>query len=276
MTDEDGAQGIGDILDQIDDETPAAEATTEEVVEETMQPETEATATDEPTKPAIEQEPAESIEEAESQVAKLFDKAEVDHSGQTVPVEKHAALRKRAQDAEARADAAEAKQVNVDTGDALAELASLAEGGDDEYVDVAKLKQIIEKLPGAINSIAQANIDKVVQQASTQNLMQKIKTDEVAFRKDNADYQSITDFALTRNLISDAEKQAVFASPNAAEAMYKLANEKIAQERQILGVPSTAQPTTEKQPEGQPVTETDSEPLSDEEASKYFLNPSAY
>jgi hypothetical protein len=278
----DGVQGIDAILDNLpEDETPAAvavpEATTEAVVEETTHPETEATTTEEPTKPD-EQEPAESLEEAESQVAKLFDTpAKVDHSGGTVPVDKHIALRKRAQDAEARAEALEAKQANVDTGDALAELAELAEGGDDEYVDVAKLKQVLERLPNAINSIAQANINKVVQQANAQSLMSKIGTDETAFRKEHADYDAVTSYVSDRNLLTDDERRSVLAAPNTAEAMYKLSTEKIAKEREILGITTseTVQPKIENQPDGQPATVVDNAIPSEEEAHQYFLNPNS-
>lgn len=267
METEGNAQGIDDLLDDVSEATEQTEE----------QPAAEETPAETPEEKAAEQaeEPAESTAEVESQIEKLFPSGDnVDHSGKTVPVEKHTALRKRARNAEAERDALREQQANVDTT-ALNELAELVGGDGDEYIDKAVLKKVVEKLPDAINSIAQANINKVVTETSTKNLIAKAKNDEISFRKEHDDYDNVVDYAKSRGLVSNEELRQVFASGNVAEAYYNLAAEKIAKEREILGVakPSgnetkeTPPPTGQPASDAAPAAEGDDEiPLDDDAA----------
>lgn len=271
MANEDPAQGIDGILADIPDEEPQQ---VEEVAAE--QP-----AAEPATEPAAEQpaaeEPAatqEEVEAAESQVAKLFPKmTEVDHTGGTVPVDKHIALRKRAQAAEARAAALEAKQANVNV-DALSDLAALVEDSEEEYVDKETLKKVVSNLPDAINNIAQQTVNQTLQNVNTTHIQNKAASDEIVARKAHTDYDAVTEYVTSRNLLTDADRQTIFQSPNIAEAYYEIATAKINQEKQILGVaqPQTpSQPTNNDQPTGQdPSLTGDDEPLDDEAAFDVF------
>ncbi len=266
MAKEDNAQGIDDLLDDIPE---GDEQVTDEV--QTEQPAAEETTTEET------EETVETTEETESQVAKLFDKQEVDHSGKTVPLEKHTELRKRAQAAEAEAAALKAQQVNADT-DVLAELSGLVEGDDDEYIDKQKLKEVIGKLPDLITHVAQTSVRETLNRAATQNVQAKASTDEVAFRKDHADYDKVTNFVMSRNLLTNEERQKVFSSPNIAEAYYNLGVQKIKQEQEILGVAQTSQPSNSNnnnQPTGGDPIDDGSEFENDDEAFNAMIDPSS-
>lgn len=274
MAEEGAAQGIDDLLDDI----PEAEPQQPEV---TPEPEEQPAAEPETT-PEPEEQPAEPTEEeaqeAESAVAKLFSGTkEVDHSGETVPVDKHIALRKRAQAAEAEAEALRAQQADVDTS-VFNELTELVDSSDDDYVDKTTLKKVVEKLPQGVNNVVKREINKVVQTTTAQNLQNKAKADEATFRKDHEDYDKVTDYAQSRNLVTDAELQDIFRSPNVAEAYYEIAKAKIDQERHILGIAQPSTPSTESKqpPTGQPKVPDDNTPdatpLNDDDGFEAFMD----
>jgi hypothetical protein len=274
MANED-AQGIDDLLDDIDEtpETEQPEATQETDTPAETQPETPVATETEAQTPETE-----SLEETESQVAKLFPQKEVDHSGQTVPLDKHTALRKRAQIAEARAAELEAQTANApQVGDVLSELGSLVDGEDDEYVDKQTLKQTLQKLPDAIQHVAQQTVQTTLSKAATQNMNAKAQSDEAAFKKEHADYDQVTGYVFARNLLTDQDRQKLASSSNIAQTYYEISQEKIAAERQILGVaPSQPQTTTTEQPTGQPAPVTaeagDDAPLDDDSGFDGFMS----
>jgi hypothetical protein len=205
-------------------------------------------------------EPEATQEEAvvlESQVAKLF--APVDHSGGTVPVNKHVELRKRAQAAEKRVEELESKQSNVTPNDVLAELNGLVGGEDDGIVEVGQVKKILEKLPDVINNIATNKINETVTNIGNQNFQAKAKLDEEAIRATTKDYDSTVDLALKMNLISDAEFEACKQTANMPAAIYKVAQEKVNGLRSTLGVSVPASTTVNNN------TPT-AEPVADDEA----------
>jgi hypothetical protein len=261
MANEGNAQGIDDLLDEVPEETTAEE--TPEQVETPVETPAEETPAEETTETA-----AEEVEETESQVAKLFD---VDHSGQTVPVDKHAKLRKRAQEAEARAAAAEAKLAqNVDTAP-LDELSSLIEGEDDEVIEKKDLKKIVEKLPQTIAQIATKTTNQALTNVQLQNMAARAKADEVAFKKEHPDYDAKVSVAMRQRLLTDDELREVGASDNIAEAMYNKSKAAIEQLATAIGI--TQQPTTEeKPPTGNETPVNDDEPLDDEAGFEMFMS----
>jgi hypothetical protein len=192
--------------------------------------------------PAVEPEVTqEEVKEVESQVAKLF--APVDHSGGTVPVNKHVELRKRAQAAEKRVKELETSQSNVTPNDVLAELNGLVSGEEDGIVEVGQVKKILEKLPDVINNIATNKINETVTNIGNQNFQIKAKLDEEAIRATTKDYDTTVDLALKMNLISDAEFEDCKQTANMPAAIYKVAQEKVNGLRSTLGVSVPASTT---------------------------------
>lgn len=244
-------EGIDAILDDIPDEDETQETVeVAEVVEEVVEEVTQ-----------------EEIEETESQVAKLF---ETDHSGQTVPLDKHTALRKRAQGAEAERDALKQQLAQKPTDDtsALDELNALANVEDEEYIEGKQLKEVVSKLPNAIAQIAQKTTQDAIGRIASQNMANKAASDEASFKKDHPDYDAKVAFAAQRQLLTQADLQEVFSSGNIAEAYYNKANAAIEAEKVALGIPSS--PSTKEKPSNEPVD--DEEFASEEDAFDFMID----
>lgn len=243
-------------------ETPAEETPAEEAPAEETQPEPETT--------------PEEDAETESQVAKLFSTPDdgIDHSGKTVPLEKHVALRQRAQTAEAEAAALKAQQAAVNT-DALSELNALVDGDDDDaYVDKDALKKVVNKLPDIINAAAQKTVQQTLQQVSAQSTMAKADADEKAFRAKTPDYDAITELVSRRNLLTPQDRVEIFGSPNIAEALYNKAKAAVELEKKALGIAPSAPPKADtNEPEGNQTEIADDEGFQDDnEAFAAFMS----
>ena len=189
------------------------------------------------------EEPVQQEEESEideSQVAKLF---EVDHSGKTVPVEKHAALRKKGREEKqaleaenAQLKAILAQQQQVDTKP-LDELTSLLDGDDDDVIEKKDLRKVVEKLPETISQIAAKTTNQALTQVQKQSMASKAARDEAVFRKDHPDYDVKVSTVAKLQLLTNEDLAEIFVSDNVAEAYYNKATVALEALKPAFGVP---------------------------------------
>jgi hypothetical protein len=255
-----GSSMANEEMDELIADVPDENEPVEEVVEETPAETTE----EQP--PAEEEVTEEEVKETESQVEKLF---EVDHSGKTVPLDKHTKLRERAQKAEAERDALLEQQGKVDTAP-LDELSKLVNETDDgEYVDKDTLKKVVEKLPNTIAQIAAKTTTEALGNVQMQNIAAKARADEVEFKKNNPDYDTIVGFAARHKLLDTNELKEIFSSDNIAETYYAKAKAAVDMERAALGVQTSQPQPNNQQPTGTPAA--DEQPLDDDAGFEMFM-----
>lgn len=229
------------------DEPKEQPETAEEKVEEKTTEETGETAEEKP-------------EETESSIVKLLETPEAEAPKQ-VPLETHTKLRKRAQEAEARAlmaerQLAEANKPAEDEGDILDGL------DDDEPVRAGEVKKAVAKATKKARQESVAEVKEILaKQILEAQAINAVKS-EANFRKEHADYDEVTIAANSLGLITDEDRKEIFASKNPAELFYKIAKTKRQAVLKHLGITqesTTTKTTTKETGKAKEQTEVDEE-----------------
>lgn len=179
-----------------------------------------------------------------------------DSDDRTVPLREHIKLRQRAQTAEQKLAQLEAKLAKGETLPEGETSEDILAGIPDEFLDKNQVQRVLKAERDAVLRAV-----KVMQQEQEQSQQQKEQerklldlaqrslSAEQQFVTEHPDYPKLTKAATTLNLITDADRSAIFGSDNPAAKLYELATAKLAALRQVLG---TAEPKAKKSSEPSP------------------------
>lgn len=194
----------------------------------------------------------ESTEQTDSTISQLIQgtqKTEQETQTDRVPVADHIKLRQRAQAAEKRAEEAE-RQLAEGTqtaGEQAGKPDPLAELDDEDLVRAGTVKQVIDaKVGEAIAKVNQSLETQKAQQLAQETATKAVESEKV-FKAETADYDDVTTKANTLNLITDADRTAIFAEANPAKKYYEVAKAKLTSIQTALGISpksSTSEQTT--------------------------------
>ncbi|MFH1717511.1 MAG: hypothetical protein ABIF19_09195 [Planctomycetota bacterium] len=241
------------------------------------------TATDD-VQAALESTQEEEAEDVESAIEKLFPKdEEPEKPEQRVPLEDHIKLRQRAQQAERERDELR-QRLQTPTGaekpgtEELSPIEKWAEENPDDAelspppttVQIAERKWQEARFNRARQAEAETQrqaqetaAEKQKRLADAKALEQKATMAEKDFKKGHKDYDRVTGAVVNANLLTDAERRAIFEEDNPAEAFYTVCKKKLAAIQAGLGIEAPASQSTKKANEEE--EEDENEPMTEDE-----------
>lgn len=225
--------------------------------------------------------------ESESTLVKMLEKQgdsegkpdEAKPDDRRVPLDEHVKLRKRAQAAEkALADLKKETQTrpageNADINELLESLP------DEQLVEGKDVKKLIRLTEQRLSSRLDEGLKKVTDELNKEeivSLISKCKKSEIAFKKENTDFDEVIEDAKTLNLVNDSDFKKALQTDNPAKSYYDICKKKltILRKHSGSGTPKdeTAGDTTgkskqEKPPKGK---EPDEEQTDDEVFGEVF------
>lgn len=221
---------------------------------------------------ATEEDSKEESTEAESTIKQLLNKDGSDtvqeETGKPVPLPTYLRDKRHWKD---RTQAAEAKvkeleeQITRPDGE-KSEKDNLSDIPDDEYLDKSQVQKILKAQEDNILKKVKSDLETSQRAAQIKVLADKSVASEVEFKKEHADYDTITKSANQLKLLTDDDRREIFSSNRPAQKYYELAKEKLEIIRTALGgeVPKESQ-TKEKTAESKdlPEDQTDNDIFDD-------------